>query len=109
MRILLDECVPRALRRYLSGHAVLTVQSVGWTGMSDGALLARIDGEFDVFVTADASLPYEQDLTHRAFAVLVLLGRTSARALADRAAEIRETVVSLRPGTWRELGDEQAG
>lgn len=53
MRVLLDECVPRQLRRELPGHDVRTVQEMGWTGTENGALLHLANGRFDVLLTVD--------------------------------------------------------
>ena len=53
MRILLDEGVPIQLRRGLSSHVVKTVQESGWSSMMNGQHLARAEGEFDLFITAD--------------------------------------------------------
>jgi hypothetical protein len=49
MRVLLDECVPRTLRKDLPGHHIKTVAEVGWAGMKNGELLQLAQGEFDVF------------------------------------------------------------
>ena len=58
MRVLLDECLPKRLVKELVGHEARTIQQVGWTGISNGALLALARGEFDVLVTSDNNLPY---------------------------------------------------
>ena len=61
MRILLDECLLRRLRRGLTGHDVRTVQEIGWAGTKNGVLLRRaVDGGFEVFITVDRSLEYQQ-------------------------------------------------
>jgi hypothetical protein len=62
MRVLLDECVPRKLRRELPGHEVLTVTERGWSGIKNGELLALAQAEFDVFLTIDQNLKYQQNL-----------------------------------------------
>ncbi len=53
MRVLLDECLPRRLRRSIVGYDVATVSDVGWSGTSNGELLGLAADEFDVFVTVD--------------------------------------------------------
>ena len=53
MRLLLDECVPKRLKRELPGHEVRTVQDMGWAGIKNGALLALADGQFDTLLTVD--------------------------------------------------------
>ena len=73
MKVFLDEGVPRKLVPFLSGHDVHTVVSRGWGGLKNGALLALVETEaFDVFLTGDKNMPYQQPLTGRPFAVLIL-------------------------------------
>jgi hypothetical protein len=62
MKVLLDECVPRKLRRELPEHEVLTVMEQGWSGIKNGKLLALAAPEFDVFLTIDQNLKYQQNL-----------------------------------------------
>jgi hypothetical protein len=77
MRILLDESLPGELRTELQGHDVLTVREAGWSGLSNGELLARAAGKFDVFVTADQNLQYQQNLAALPVAVVVLVARSN--------------------------------
>ena len=64
MRVLLDEQLPRHLARDLTAHQVRTVQQEGWTGLKNGELLQRAaNSGFDVFVTADQNLEFQQNLT----------------------------------------------
>lgn len=77
MRILLDESLPSELKTELQGHGVLTVQEAGWSGLSNGELLARAAGKFDVFVTADQNLQYQQNLVALPIAVVVLVARSN--------------------------------
>lgn len=73
MRVLLDECLPRRLKRELSGHQVYTVPEIGWAGVKNGALLRLIqDAAFDVFVTIDGNLAYQQNLSGVSLAIVVL-------------------------------------
>ncbi len=67
MRVLLDEQLPRHLARELRGHDVSTVQQEGWAGLKNGELLRRAaDAVFDVFVTADRNLEFQQNLSQTA-------------------------------------------
>lgn len=61
MRVLLDECVPRALGKELVGHDVRTVTEAGWEGMKNGELLQLAAGLFDVLLTVDRNLEYQQN------------------------------------------------
>ncbi len=60
--MLLDECVPRKLKRELTQHQVLSVTERGWSGIENGALLALAEAEFDVFLTVDQNIQYQQNL-----------------------------------------------
>lgn len=72
MRLLLDESLPRGLKNLLKTHEVATVQERGWAGASNGKLLRLAALEFDVFVTADQNLEYQQNLVGFDIAVIVL-------------------------------------
>lgn len=89
MRVLLDKCLPRRLGRELTGHEATTVPDAGWAGVSNGALLARIPGHYDVFVTVDKNLPAQQKLRGIGFGVVVL------RAKSNRLADLRPLVPEL--------------
>lgn len=72
MKIILDENLPRGLKRYLSAYEVTTVQEQGWAGFKNGELMTRIDGVYDVFLTSDKNLKYQQNLTGRRIAIIEL-------------------------------------
>ena len=76
MRVLLDECLPRTLKREIVGHDVITVPEAGWAGKKNGELLRLAAAEYDVFVTMDQGLPFQQNLAAAAqegrFSVLIL-------------------------------------
>ena len=76
MRILLDECVPRRLLHDLPGD-VSTVPQIGFTGLSNGSLLSATATDFDVFLTLDQNLQFQQNLTDFAIAVLVVCASSS--------------------------------
>ena len=78
MRVLLDECVPRRLKRELVGHDVKTAPEMGWASKSNGELLGLAAGEFDVFLTVDRNLSYQQDVSALDIAVMVLVARSNA-------------------------------
>ncbi len=75
MKLLLDESLPRRLRNEFSQHEVTTVPERGWAGKTNGELLKLAAGSFDVFITADQGLEYQQNLTNVGIAVIVLRGR----------------------------------
>lgn len=81
MNILIDECIDRRLARQLSGHSVKTVPQMGWAGIKDAELLRLAEIEFDVFITVDRNLPFQQNLAVLDLAVLVL--QVPSNRLAD--------------------------
>ena len=76
-RVVLDNCVPRTLTRYLSGLDVRRVQDFGWEDEDDGPLLRHLEAVCDVFVTVDRNLPFQQRLEQRPFATVVLMGKSN--------------------------------
>lgn len=72
MRVLLDECFPRALRTELSGHEVTTVAEAGWAGVKNGALLQLAATRFEVLLTVDRNLEYQQNFSGLTIAVIVV-------------------------------------
>ena len=74
MRVLLDEQLPRQLAREVSGHEVSTVQQCGWAGLKNGELLrCAADAGFEVFVTADRNLEFQQNLSRARLGVILLV------------------------------------
>ena len=72
MKLLLDECIDRRLARELRPYEVKTVPQMGWAGIKDGQLLALAESSFDFFITVDRNLPFEQNLSKLAIAVIIL-------------------------------------
>ncbi|MDH4409104.1 MAG: hypothetical protein QE273_05755 [Verrucomicrobiales bacterium] len=72
MKIVFDENVPWPLRKFIPAHEVTSVQREGFGGMENGALLARLDGSFDVFILCDKNLRYQQNLSGRLIAIIEL-------------------------------------
>ena len=81
MRVLLDECIDRRLAADIVGHEVKTVPQAGWASATNGELLALAEPQFDVFVTVDRNLSFQQHLPRFSIAVIVL--RSSSNRLAD--------------------------
>ncbi|MEH2142307.1 DUF5615 family PIN-like protein [Nostoc sp.] len=81
MRLLLDECIDRKLAREFPGYEVKTVPQMGWAGVKNGQLLALAEVEFDVFITVDRNLSFQQNLPQFNIAVIVL--QASSNRLAD--------------------------
>ena len=72
MKVLVDECVPLKLVRLLVGHEFRTAQQMNWDGFTNGKLLALAEPEFDLFLTSDRNLQYQQNLKGRKIAILLL-------------------------------------
>ena len=89
MRVLLDESLPHELRTLVPDHEVFTVQGRGWGGTKNGALLRLAAEEFDVFVTADRNLPFQQNLA------LLELGIVVLTAHPNRIQELRPLMPDL--------------
>jgi predicted nuclease of predicted toxin-antitoxin system len=102
VKILLDECVPLPLRKILGGHDCWTAQQMGWKNIRNGELLDLAEGEFDVFITADQGVRYQQNLTGRKIGVLEL-STNKLRLLEAAASQIKEAVDSIGPTEFRRL------
>lgn len=102
MKVLFDVNVPRSLRHHLPGHQVATSQERGWAELQNGDLIAAADAEFDVFITADQNLKYQQNLTSRSIAVLVL-PTNFMPAVLELAPRIRAAVDRIQAGDYLEL------
>ncbi len=107
VRVLIDECLDRRLARFLSGHVVETVHSLRWTGTPDRILLERIEGRFDVFVTADQSLAHQQNLGRYTFSIVVLKPRLNRlKDLLELLPGLVATLENLPPRTVVEIAPE---
>ena len=97
MKILLDESVPRLLKLRLPQLYISTVQEMGWTGVQNGELLRRAEEHFDVLITADRNLRYQQNLSGRKLAILVL--PSNQVPLVTRLVPVVETLLTtIQPG-----------
>ena len=103
MRILFDQGTPAPLRRHLGDHAVDTVAERGWSELGNGDLIARAeDVGYDVLVTTDQNMRYQQNLTGRRLAIVVLLS-TAWPYVRLHTGEIRSALNEVRPGEFREV------
>jgi len=105
MRILLDESAPRQLKRLLEGHVVETVPERVWASKRNGELLAlAVEAGFDVFVTPDANLPHQRDLSKFAIAIVMLAAgpnrMATYEAVADRLRQVVESATNRGQATW---------
>jgi hypothetical protein len=106
MRLLLDESVPRGLRKALPGHEVKTVVEMGWGGIKNGELLTLAASSFDAFITVDKNLPYQQNLSILALAVIVLDAHSNElSALLPLVPRLEQTLTTLTTRTLVKVGE----
>jgi predicted nuclease of predicted toxin-antitoxin system len=104
MRILLDESVPGRLGALLTGHSVMTVQRRGWASVKNGKLLALAAGEFDMLLTADKGMEYQQNLATLPVSVLIVLARSNRmHDLAAAIPAILSALSELPPNSLRKV------
>ncbi len=99
MKILFDESLPKPLAKDLKGHYVSTVVAKGWSGKKNGELLRLAQKEFDIFVTADQNLQYQQNLKGYDIAIIVLV------ADANRLENLRPLI----PKVYQIISNLKAG
>ncbi len=97
MKILLDECVPRPLHKVLVDHECLTVQQRGWAGIKNGELLRLAEDEFDLFITADQGIHYQQNLTGYRISILQL-STNKLRPLMNAGSLFQAALINIQPG-----------
>ena len=98
-RLLLDECVDWRLARHLGPHSVTTVAQAGWSGVKNGRLLRQAEAAFDVLITVDRNLSFQQRLIDFSLAVIVL--HAPSNRLQDLLAlvpRVLETIPIVTPG-----------
>ena len=106
MRVLLDECLPRRLRDGLGGHTVSTVAEMGWAGVKNGELLRLAAPRFDVFLTVDGSIKYQQNIrAHRIFVVTLRAKSNDIEALLPLMPIVRDVLPEAEPGRVAEIGE----
>ena len=105
MRILLDESLPRPLSRLLAWPEVRTVTQMGWTSLNNGALLHEASTSFDVLLTADQGMEFQQNLNQLPIAVVVLAAPTNRiESLEPLLPELTAVLETLRPRQFVRVG-----
>jgi hypothetical protein len=98
MKVLLDECVTRYLKRDFTGHDVLTVEEAGFKGLKNGQLLQAVSGQYDVLVTVDQSIQYQQNLKSFTIAIIVLKAKRSTYPMLKPLMPlVLETLEGIKP------------
>ncbi|MEA2554244.1 MAG: hypothetical protein QOJ65_2420 [Fimbriimonadaceae bacterium] len=96
MRILLDECVPTPIIKLLAGHECRTAKQCGWEGIQNGALLRLAEPQFDVFITADQNMRYQQKLEQFDIGV-VQLSTNNLRRIEAASELLTQAVDRAKP------------
>jgi hypothetical protein len=105
VRVLLDECVPRKLRREVPGHEVKTVAEMGWSGTRNRALLRLAAAEFGVFLTVDQGIPYQRDLPGLDVALVIVRAPSNdINDLRPRMPEVLRVLETIQPGQVEHVG-----
>lgn len=105
MRILIDECLDWRLCRALPEHHCTSVQQMYWGGLTNGTLLHKAQTEFDVFLTGDTNLSFQQNLTRFNIAVIVLEARSTR--LVDTlklVPHVKAILKTIQPGQIQRVG-----
>jgi predicted nuclease of predicted toxin-antitoxin system len=106
MRVLLDECLPAELRDLLTaqGHECETARRAGFGSKKNGELLSLAENRWDVLLTSDRNIQYQQNISGRNIAILILRARTNRmRDLLCLMPSCAETLLTIRPGQILEV------
>jgi hypothetical protein len=107
MRVLLDECVPRALRADIPDHEVKTVAEAGWVGVKNGELLRLAAAAFDLIITVDRNLEYQQSFDGLSLAVIVVHAPSNdIAALRPLMPAVVAAIAQARAGVVTHVGKE---
>jgi hypothetical protein len=103
LKILIDECVPWPIHNLLTGHTCQTAQQSGWAGKKNGELLQLAESNgFDLFLTADQNIRYQQNLSGRRIAILEL-STNKLRRIESAAALLQQAVDTIAPAAFVSL------
>lgn len=103
MKIVFDQGTPVPLRRQLAGHTIVTAYEQGWATLTNGALLEAAErAGFEVLITTDQNLRYQQNLAGRRLAIIVLQS-TSWPRIRTRIAALHAVLDAMAPGTYHEI------
>lgn len=102
MKVLLDECTPRVVKKRLPAHDISTVQEMGWAGIKNGELLTLAEPQFEVFITTDKNLRYQQNLSQRKLA-FVLLPSNQVPVVEAVIPALEAALVIIKVGDFVEI------
>jgi Domain of unknown function (DUF5615) len=102
MRILLDECLAWPMRHLMRGHECTSAQKRGWKGIKNGELLQLAAGDFDLLITSDQNIRYQQNLLSSTIAVLEL-STNDLRRIRAAAVMIQSEILTIKATDYRRL------
>lgn len=102
MRILVDECVPRQIVQFFQNDEIHTVPELGWSGIKNGELIKLAEAKFDIFITSDRNLRYQQNLTDRKISIVELSTNDRDMILSSRE-KIIHSVSTLSDKSYLEV------
>jgi hypothetical protein len=102
MKIIIDECVPHIVKKRLPNRLIKTVQEMGWSGEKNGELLKLVKTGFDVSITSDKNLSYQQNSINRTIAIL-LLPSNQVPIIENLLPQIDEALANIKPKDFIEL------
>src|SRR5712671_5941371 len=111
MKILVDECLPAALKGNLAtmGHECQTVRQAGFESKKNGELLTLAEGRWDVLLTSDRNIKYQQNMTGRSVSILILCAKSNRmRDLLPLMPDCDHALASIQAGTVVEVGPAKA-
>jgi Domain of unknown function (DUF5615) len=99
MKVLLDECIPRKLKREIANHEVVTVTEHRWSGIVNGELLKLAETEFDIFLTVDQNLSFQQNLKNFNIGIILMVARNNRlKTLLPLMPAVRAAIQDTKPG-----------
>jgi len=102
MKVLLDECTPRIVKKRLPEYDISTVQEMGWAGIKNGELLTLAESQFEVFITTDKNLRHQQNLSRRKLA-FILLPSNQVPVVESVIPALEAALTSIEPKDFVEI------
>ena len=105
MRVLLDEQLPIDISRELYGHAVETVVARRWAGIKNGELLRRMRGRYDVLLTMDRGIEFQQQISTLPFGIVIVRAQSNRmQHLSPLVPAILDAIAASKPGRVQRVG-----
>ena len=102
MKIIIDECVPYIVKKDLTQRQIKTVREMGWSGIQNGELLKLVNAEFDIFITSDKNLRYQQNLENVNLSI-ILLPSNQVPVIKGLLPQIDAAISKIKPGNFMEI------